>query len=210
MVYLCNITICQPIFFWKKHNRRRHNVNKLRVYFLFPDRPQLKTPCTIIGVYELGQPKSGWRFLTNFVNHCRLRVEQWKHWPFFFLLFFSIPFTPEYCLRPSIFSLLVVTQIRGHIAGPFPPPPTTVRALHFYREKIQLFVPSSTRVELCLPTLGALSSWSIFFLFLQMNSKSRPWAGFELTDQHYKHSRATTINSPPWRPAILYSVYKYE
>ena len=34
-------------------------------------------------------------------------------------------------------SLLVVTQIRGHIAGSSPPPPTTtVGALHFYREKI--------------------------------------------------------------------------
>ena len=35
-----------------------------------------------------------------------------------------------------LFSLLVVTQIRGHIAGSSPPLPTTVRALHFYREKI--------------------------------------------------------------------------
>ena len=33
-------------------------------------------------------------------------------------------------------SLLVATQIRGHIAGSSPLLPTTVRALHFYREKI--------------------------------------------------------------------------
>ena len=33
-------------------------------------------------------------------------------------------------------SLLVVTQIRDHMAGSSPPLPTTVRALHFYREKI--------------------------------------------------------------------------
>ena len=33
-------------------------------------------------------------------------------------------------------SLLVVTQIWGHIAGSSPPLPTTVRALHFYLEKI--------------------------------------------------------------------------
>ena len=39
-------------------------------------------------------------------------------------------------LRPSVLSLLVVTQMRGHIAGSFPPLPTAVRALHFYREKI--------------------------------------------------------------------------
>ena len=54
-------------------------------------------------------------------------------------------------------SLLFSTRIRGHIARSSSPLPDTVRALHFYREKI-LALPSSTRVELCLPTLGALSS----------------------------------------------------
>ena len=38
--------------------------------------------------------------------------------------------------RPSVLSLLIVTQIRGHVAGSSPPVPTTVRALHFYRDKI--------------------------------------------------------------------------
>ena len=70
-----------------------------------------------------------------------------------FLLFFSIP----YINFALLFSLLVVTQIRGHIAGSSPPLATTVRALHFYHEKISA-LPSSTRVELCLTTLGALSS----------------------------------------------------
>ena len=57
--------------------------------------------------------------------------------PFFSFSFFLF-FHPIYYLRPSILSLslLVVTQIRGHIAGSSPPLPTTVRALHFYREKI--------------------------------------------------------------------------
>ena len=32
-------------------------------------------------------------------------------------------------------SLLVVTQIRGHVAGSSPPLPTTVRSLNFHREK---------------------------------------------------------------------------
>ena len=53
---------------------------------------------------------------------------------FFFFFFFFLShllFSPFYSL-----SLLVVTQIRGHIAGSSPPLPTTVRALHFYREKI--------------------------------------------------------------------------
>ena len=53
--------------------------------------------------------------------------------PCFFVVFFH----PISFLRPFLFlSLLVVTQIRGHIAGSSPPLPTTVRALHFYREKI--------------------------------------------------------------------------
>ena len=47
---------------------------------------------------------------------------------------FSVFFVSH--LRPSILSILVVTQIRGHIAGYFPPLPRTIRALHFYREKI--------------------------------------------------------------------------
>ena len=45
---------------------------------------------------------------------------------------------PIYYLRPSILSLLVVTQIRDHIAGSSSPLPTTVRDLHFYREKISV------------------------------------------------------------------------
>ena len=57
----------------------------------------------------------------------------------FFFFFFSIPFTPEYYLRPSFLSptyvQVVVTYIRGHTAGSSPLP-TTVRALHFYRGNI--------------------------------------------------------------------------
>ena len=59
----------------------------------------------------------------------------------------------------SILSPLVVTQIRGHIAGSSPPLPTTVRALHFYREKISALssLVDSRRIVL-LPALDALSS----------------------------------------------------
>ena len=47
-----------------------------------------------------------------------------------FVLFrFSIPFIIFALFFPL--SLLVVTQIRGHIAGSSPPLPTTVRAFHF-------------------------------------------------------------------------------
>ena len=47
-------------------------------------------------------------------------------------------FFPSHLLSSPFCSLshLVVTQVRGLIAGSSPPLPTTVRALHFYREKI--------------------------------------------------------------------------
>ena len=68
---------------------------------------------------------------------------------FFFSYFF---FHPIYCVRPSILSLLVVTQIRGHIAGSSPPLRTTVRALHFLsREDFSSFFPRRLAgVEFCL------------------------------------------------------------
>ena len=70
-------------------------------------------------------------------------------------------FHPIYYLAPFCsLSLQVVTQIRGHIAGCSPPLPTTVRALHFYREKI-LALPSSTRVELCVCTINTRVSTSV-------------------------------------------------
>ena len=81
--------------------------------------------------------------------------------PVAYLLFFYVFFSPSHLLSSPFYSLslLVVTQIRGQIAGYSPPLPTKVRALHFFFTKIfRLFLPSSTRVELCLPTLGALSS----------------------------------------------------
>ena len=92
--------------------------------------------------------------------------------------FFSHPIyfvlsSPFYSL-----SLLVETQNRGHIAGSLSPLPTTVPAFHFYREDISalscLVDPAS--IELCLRTVGALSSWSFFFnstTFSQIHSKSR-------------------------------------
>ena len=54
------------------------------------------------------------------------------------VLEFFFFFSPSHLLSSPFYSLslLVVTQIRGHIAGSSPPLPTTVRALHFYREKI--------------------------------------------------------------------------
>ena len=53
-----------------------------------------------------------------------------------FVLVKPFYFHPIYYIRPFNISLLVVTQIRGHISSSSPPLPNTVRALHFYREKI--------------------------------------------------------------------------
>ena len=66
---------------------------------------------------------------------------------------------------------LGVTQIWGHIAGAYLPLPPQLRALRFLsRQDLQPFLPSSTRVEVRLPTLGALSSWFLFFCFKNSHS----------------------------------------
>ena len=55
------------------------------------------------------------------------------------------------------FSLLNETQIQSHQAGS-PPPPLTIRAFIFIARSLEIFLPSSTRIEWRLPTLqGALS-----------------------------------------------------
>ena len=82
-------------------------------------------------------------------------------------------------------SLLVVTQIRSHIAGSSPPLPTTVRALHFYCEKISALysLVDSRRIK---PTPARRSQHLILIytgICFQVNSKSHHGGGFELTDQ---------------------------
>ena len=69
-------------------------------------------------------------------------------------------FFPSHLLSTPFYSpsLLVVTQIRGHIAGSSPPLLTTVRALHFYREKISAISSLVDSRRIVLSTLGALSS----------------------------------------------------
>ena len=84
-----------------------------------------------------------------------------------FLFFFH----PIYYLPPSILSLLVVTQIRGHIAGSSPFLPTTVRALHFYREKLSALSSLVDSRQIVL-THARRAQQLILFLFLQIESKS--------------------------------------
>ena len=70
-------------------------------------------------------------------------------------------------LAPLSRSLPVATQIRGHIAGAPPPSPLWHVPSFLSREEVIIFfLPSSTRVELYLPTLlGALSSVDPHFSF---------------------------------------------
>ena len=81
----------------------------------------------------------------------------------FFLFFFRIPFTIFALLFLSLL-LIVVTQIRGHMAGSFPSSLRFVPCI-FIERRFELFLPSSTRVELCLPTLEAISAVGPFSLF---------------------------------------------
>ena len=100
-------------------------------------------------------------YCTCTFNYLHLYLEITATCAFSFLFFF-----PSHLLSSPFFSLslLVVTQIRCHIAGSSPPLPTTVRALHFYREKISaLSSPSSTRVQLCF-THARRSQQLILFL----------------------------------------------
>ena len=73
-------------------------------------------------------------------------------------LFFFHPMHLILSLPFFSLSLLVVTQIRGHITGHSPPSPPRFVPCIFIARRLQLFLPSSTRVELsCLsmyvPTL---------------------------------------------------------
>ena len=73
------------------------------------------------------------------------------------LFFFLRPICyPRTILSPS---LPVVTQIRGHIAGSSPPSPLRHVPSFLSREIIHHFLPSSTGVKLCVPTLlGVIST----------------------------------------------------
>ena len=128
----------------------RHNGNELRSIHC-----EMQSAYTLTNIFtEQERPLSG--SVTsqcggNIINEC------------FLLLYVTIWWVVSVCFAiPCIIfallflSLLVVTQIRGQIRLSSPLP-ITVRALYFYRENISA-LPSSTCVELCLPTLGALSN----------------------------------------------------
>ena len=85
----------------------------------------------------------------------------------FFSLSFCIPFIILELLSPS---LPVVIQIRGHIVGPSLPSPLRCMPSFLSREVSSTFLPSSSCVELYLPTLlGALSLVDPFVAFIFAN-----------------------------------------
>ena len=97
-------------------------------------------------------------------------------------------FPPSHLLSSPFFflSLLVVTQIRGHLAGSSPPLPTTVRALHLYREKTSSL---SSLVDLRRTVLThARRSQQLLILFFFANK-------FRILPRRDSNSRTNTINS---------------
>ena len=97
----------------------------------------------------------------NPVKKLKSKLDEQMPWPrevsFFFPFSFAVH--PIYYLHLYFsLSFLVVAQIRGHIAGSSPPFPLRFVPCIFIARTFQLFLLSSTRVELCLPTLGTLSS----------------------------------------------------
>ena len=109
-------------------------------------------------------------YCTCTFNYLHLYLEITATCTFSFLFFF-----PSHLLSSPFFSLslLVVTQIRGHIAGSSPPLPTTVRALHFYREKISALssLVDSRRIVL---THARRSQQLIFFVVVANEFKISP------------------------------------
>ena len=74
-------------------------------------------------------------------------------------------------IRASFLSLLliVITQIRGHIAGSSAPLPTTVVAFIFMARRLQSLHLSSTRVESRILTTGALRSRPFYIFTINSN-----------------------------------------
>ena len=106
---------------------------------------------------------------------------------FYFISFFF--FFPSHLLSSPFYSLplLVVTQIRGHIAGSSPPLPTTVRALHFYREKISALSSLVDQRRIVLTHARRSQQLIFFFSFLFFSFfankiQNLTTAEFELTD----------------------------
>ena len=90
-------------------------------------------------VYTITTELLSYRFFSRFSSHV-----------LFFFCLFSIPFIIFALLSLSLHSR---NSDPGSQSRLFSPLPTTVRAFIFIARRVQHFLPSSTRVEFCLPTL---------------------------------------------------------
>ena len=83
------------------------------------------------------------------------------------MLFSCFSFFPSHLLSSPFYylSLLVVTQIRGHIADSSPPLPTTVRALHFYPEEISALSSLVDSRRIVLTHARRSQQLILFFVF---------------------------------------------
>ena len=123
----------------------------------------------------------------------------------FFFSFLFIPFI--------IFALLFFlapsreSDPGSHMSRRLFPSPLRFVPCIFIARRFQLFRPSSARVELCLPTLRALSSSFFFFIFAskfkispRLDSNSR----INTISSNSSIRGVTTVTRPPGRHGLLY------
>ena len=114
---------------------------------------------------------SDWRsILLDFVDRTMLKFRYMHTMYTWYIPIAFIIFVVLFSLPP-----LVVTQIRGHIAGSSLPLRTTARALHSYREKRSALASlvDSRRIVLTHARRRQQLILPLFLLFLQINSISR-------------------------------------
>ena len=144
------------------------------------------------------------KYTPEYILHCQVRYDYYNMNNDYYRLFFTSFFFPSHLLSPPFYSLslLSVIQIRGRSHSRLFSPPTHYLPFvpcTFFRGKISALSSLLVDARRIVLTHARRSQQLILFLFLQINSKSRHGAGFELTDQQYEwHSRAAT--SPPGRP----------
>ena len=100
---------------------------------------------------------------------------------------------------PSFLSLLVVTQIRGHISDSSPSPLRFVPLL-FYREKTTsaLFLPSSTRVELLYLFFGQNICDSWYHYERKYNTRSVSDVNIKKKKADYIFGQSYTLFLKDW------------
>ena len=107
-------------------------------------------------------------------------------------LFFFPPIS--FIIFALLFSLPPITQIRGRIASSFPPLPTTVRSLHFYREKNPALssLVDSHRIVLT----HARRSQQLILFFTLVNN-------FKISPRRDSNSRINTSSSIRGLPLLI-------